>query len=634
MTKKDPVTDYAKKVVAGRIVAGPHVRQACQRHLNDLKQAINRGLFWDLEAVDHALGFFPAVLRLAAGQFEGKPFELHPSQQFIIGSLFGWKRIIPEKSYDEWPRRFRRAYIEQGKGNGKSPLAAGIGLYCMLADGEARAEVYAAASKRDQALILFSDAVAMWQQSTKLQKRIQATGQKNISNLFDLETASFFRPIAGATATSHGHGGGGQSGPRPSCALCDEIHEHRDGTTIEMLERGFKWRRQPLLIMITNSGSDRNSVCWQEHQHAVRVVSGELPYELSDSSFSYVCALDEEDDALEDPRCWAKVNPLLGVTITREYLAEVVSQAKAIPGKLNNILRLHFCQWTDSETAWMTRKSLEQVVVEPEFPEDGKRSLEAFTKQHRGKEVSAGLDLSDVQDLSAAAFAVHTGFVEVERVARDGGKRKVKAPTFDAWVEAWTPGETINERSIRDSAHYDVWARQGWLHAPDSPNIRLDFIAAHLADLSTTFRITKLAYDRYAFRRFEEELAAFNFKALLIEHPQGGKRRGTIPLDLAQEAKRTRQEMPQGLWMPGSVMELEAMILEKRIRLFGNPVLISACMAAALEPDPLNYRWFSKRRATGRIDALIALAMAIGAATMQAPKKTDVNDFLRNAVVA
>jgi hypothetical protein len=118
---------------------------------------------------------------------------------------------------------------------------------------------------------------------------------------------------------------------------------------IEMLERGFKWRRQPLLVMSTNSGSDRQSVCWQEHQHAVRVAAGTREPDtaftyvgeaIDDEAFAFVCALDPHDDPLEDPSCWVKANPLLGVTVQEDYLAGVVRQAKAIPGKLNNILRL------------------------------------------------------------------------------------------------------------------------------------------------------------------------------------------------------------------------------------------------------------------------------------------------------
>ena len=153
-TSRDPVTTYARKVISGKIIAGPHVRDACRRHLKDIDEGPARGLFFDLDAVKRAVGFFLDVLRLNGGEYEGKPYALLIWQIFIVGSLFGWKG-------PDGYRRFRVGYVETGKGSGKSPLAAGIGLYGLVADGEARAEIYAAATKKDQAMILFRDAVAM-----------------------------------------------------------------------------------------------------------------------------------------------------------------------------------------------------------------------------------------------------------------------------------------------------------------------------------------------------------------------------------------------------------------------------------------------------------------------------------------
>lgn len=596
----DPVSDWAKAVVAGKIAAGPHVRNSCRRHLDDLKYGPKRGLTWDLAAAMRAIEFFPDVLRLNGGQFEGKPFNLHPSQAFRVGSLFGWKRA-------DGTRRFRRYYDEEAKGNGKSPKLAGIGLYCMLADGEARAEVYAAAAKKDQAMVLFRDAVAMVDQSPDLAVRIKKSGGTPVWNLGDFKSGSFFRPISSDDS---------QSGPRPSCALCDEIHEHRDGMVIEMLERGFKSRRQPLLAMATNSGSDRNSVCWQEHQHAVRVAAGTMtPDELGtyvgevidDTTFSFVCSLDKDDDPLEDPSCWIKANPLLGVTVTKEYLASVVAQAKSIPGKLNGILRLHFCVWTDAEQAWMGRPTLEAVLAE------------FSPREHVSRRVYLGADLSGSQDLSALGFCVETGTCKRERTNADGKAIEVDLPLYDAWVEAWTPKDTLIERSLRDQAPYEVWVKGGWLNAVPGPNIRLDFIAARIAEVNIDYLIALLAYDRYAYRKLEQELDDQGVTIQQAEHPQGGIRRAKPTDEQIEAAKRSGEEPPQGLWMPGSVLALETVILDKRIRIRRSPVVISAMMSAAVEHDAFDNRWFSKRRAVNRIDALVALTMAVGAATQAAP---------------
>lgn len=600
----DRAAAYAHDVLAGKIVAGPHVRNACRRHLDDLERGLERGLSWDLAAAQHVWNWFEGVLKLSEGQFEGKPLKLDPSQAFILGSLFGWKRA-------DGTRRFRRAYIEEGKGNGKSPLVGGIGLYGMTADGEAGAQIYAAGAKKEQAGILFQDACKMVRKSPALERRLSFSG--GIGREFNIahhQTQSFFRPIskdAGKTG----------SGPRPHFALCDEVHEHPDRSVMEMLERGFKFRRQPLLVMITNSGSDRNSVCWEEHEHAVRVAAGTLTPDdaftyvgevIDDDTFSFVCALDKGDDPLNDPSCWRKANPLLGVTITEEYLAGVVKQAKMLPGKLNGILRLHFCVWTDADEAWMSREALESVLDDFD-PAD-----------LSGEEVFAGADLSATQDLTALGFIARTGTVEVP--GPDG--KMVDKPTFDAWVEAWTPGDTVEDRALRDRAPYDVWVKDGWLNAPPGKVIRMDFMAARVAEVQADYLLKALAYDSYAFRKhFEPELDAAGVTIALLEHPQGGKRRAA-PTEDQKTAAEAEGKEAEGLWMPGSLSELEALILEGRIRIRRSPVAISAIMGAAIEKDAFDNRWFSKRKATTRIDALVALAMAVGAATSQAPKRESV----------
>jgi phage terminase large subunit-like protein len=582
--RTDRATAYADDVVGGRTVAGPHVRNACRRHLKDLKDAHERGLHYDTDAAAKALRFFETKLQLSEGQFEGLPFEAHPSQAFIIGSLFGWKRA-------DGTRRFRRAYVEQGKGNGKSPLAGGIGLYGLAADGEAGAEIYSAGATKDQAAILFRDAVKMAKKSPDLRKRFTFSGgEQREYNIAYLATGSFMRPVSRETKKTG-------SGPRPHFALCDEVHEHPDRGTMEMLERGFKFRRQPLLLMITNSGTDRNSVAWEEHEHAIKVAAGHVDAltdptfigePLDDTTFSYVCSLDEGDDPLNDPSCWAKANPLLNVTITEEYLAGVVAQAKAMPGKLNGILRLHFCVWTDAETAWMTRETLEPCIADFDIEE------------HKGKSVYLGLDLSEHRDITALGAVVRVG-------ENAEGKS-----LFDGWIEAWTPRDTMAARELRDKLPYTVWEREGFLHAPLGESISYLQVAQTLVEYDRDFDVPMCAYDRFAFRRFEEDAQTVGLSLNFVEHPQGGLKKGK-PLD----------GMTEGLWMPGSIRLLEELLLEKRIRLKRNPVLISAMMSAVAEEDKWGNHWLAKTRSVNKIDAAIALAMALGAAmAMEAGRVT------------
>lgn len=594
----DRTTAYAVLVLAGEIVAGPHVRNACRRHLADLEGCHARGLVWSPDRAARAIRFFEERLVLSDGQFEGRAFLLDPAQDFIIGSLFGWLRA-------DGTRRFRRAYVEQGKGNGKSPLAGGIGLYGLMADGEAGAQIYSAGSTRDQAAILFRDAVNMVKHSPALSERIKMSGgEGNEYNMAYLAKGAFFRPVSRETKRTG-------SGPRPHFALVDELHEHQDGGTVEMLERGFKFRRQPLLLMITNSGTDRNSVCWAEHAHAIKVAAGNreasdsdpawLGEVIDDTTFSYVCGLDPGDDPLTDPSCWPKANPLMGVTITEEYLAGVVAQAMAIPSKLNGILRLHFCTWTDAETAWMTR-----ALLEPCLAEYDPREL------HIGKRAAVGVDLSATQDLTVAAYAVETGSVDVP-VEVNGTVVPVTKPTFDCWIEPWTPADTLQARALRDQADYPTWVERG--HLFTTPGRLVDFrhVAARLADAATWLDIAMVAYDRYAYQRFQSECEELGLNLVHAEHPQGGKKKGKPTDEMIRAAKAAKRE-PEGLWMPASVKAVEEMILEKRVRFRTNPVLIGAIMSAVPEHDPWGNYWLAKRKSTNRIDAAVAACMALGAA--------------------
>lgn len=591
----DRATAYAVAVTEGWIIAGPHVRNACRRHLEDLKHAGERGWRFDIARADKVMRFFETRLRLSEGQFEGRSFELHPSQAFIIGSLFGWVD-------EEDNRRFQRAYIEQGKGNGKSPLAGGIGLFGLTADGEAGAQIYAAAAKKDQAMILFRDAVKMRDAAPELAKRVQVSGAKGKEwRLSYLKAGSFFETVSREAGRSG-------SGPRPHFALCDEVHEHPDRSIMEMLERGFKFRRQPLLLMITNSGTDRNSVCWEEHEHAIRCAAGNpdakdddpawLGEVIDDRTFAFVCSLDPGDDPLDDESCWEKANPLLGVTISRAYLRGVVAQAKAMPGKLNGILRLHFCVWTDAERAWITRAALEPCLARFDPAE------------HHGKPAFAALDLSQTRDITAKALAVETGTKAVE-IERDGKIERVDKPTFDVWVDAWTPGDTLSARALRDKQPYPEWVEAGYLQAPKGQVIAFRQVAQSLAEDAHNFDLQMVAYDRYAFRRFETEAQEIGLAVRFEEHPQGGIKRG-----------KPGDGMAEGLWFPGSLALFEEALLQGRLRLLANPVLISAIMSAVTDEDKWGNRWLAKERSRNKIDAAVAAVMAVGAAhAMPTPKR-------------
>lgn len=563
----DPATRYARDVVAGKVIAGPHVRASCQRHLDDLRHGKRRGLTWHPDLVKRVVDYFRLVLTVEVeydedGESHSRavPFVLEPSQAFIVGSLFGWKR--------RGLRRFRRAYVEEAKGNGKSPLGAGIGHYMMTATGKLRAECYCAATDRDQAAIPFRDAVEMWRRSPALYKRLAPSGQNPVWQLTYLKNASFFKPISSEKK--------GKSGIRPYYALVDEIHEHPDNSVIEMLRAGTKGNREALVLEITNSGASRESVCWDEHDYAIRVASQEVE---NDAFFSYVCALDDDDDPFEDESCWVKANPLLGVSIHADFIRDQVREAQGLPSKESMVRRLHFCQWTDALDGWVTRRVWEHAEA-PLRLED-----------YRGERCFGGLDLSYTADLSACAWAFPVG-----------------KDRFDCFVDFWKPKASLADAIKKDRVPYDLWAKNGHLILTEGKVIKLGPIAQRLAEIADGFDLQGLAFDRYRHRELADDLLDLGVELPMVEHPQGFRRGG--------------EDTP--LWMPNSVQALENGIIEGRIRVAINPVLRYNAMSVVVRVDPAgtDNRIFDKRKSLARIDGVVALAMAVGLATWQ-PKEDE-----------
>jgi phage terminase large subunit-like protein len=556
----DRPTAWAQAVIAGRVIAGPGVRSAAARHLRDLAEAKARGYTYNLPAALEAIAFFEEVLCLNGGAFEGARFKLLGWQAFIVGSVYGWKRA-------DGTRRFRNAYVETGKGSGKSPLAAGIGLHGLTADGEARAEVYAAATKKDQAMILFRDAVAMYDQSPELIKRLSRSGVgEKTWNLAYHATSSFFRPIAADQ---------GQSGPRPHIFLVDELHEHPTNYVIEMGRAGFKSRRQPLLFAITNSGHDMTSPCGQYHDYALQVAAGTIQ---DDAFFGFVCNLDATDDPFEDEACWFKANPSLqeanlpGV----DYLRQQVLEARGLPSKQAIVRRLNFCQWTQSEAPWLSPTVW--------MPAARSFSLQQFA----GRRAYAGLDLSSTTDLTALTVLIEPA---------EAGEPWHVLPF------AWVPEQNLEQRERDDKVPYTQWVRDAHLLTTPGAVISKLAVLRRLSALCETLDMQAVAYDRW---RIEDLRSLANDAGItlptMVEFGQGYK-------DMAPAIENFEAKLKGGELVHNS-----------------HPVLTWCAANAVVVEDDAGNRKLSKRKATGRIDCVLAAVMAVGIA--RSPDEVDIDEFI------
>lgn len=469
------VDHYAQKVHDKEIVAGPLVRLACKRHLEDRTMAARksghpRGLWFNEKAASHIMRFFEEVLRLpdTLDEETGEPipFLLTPANTFIVGSIFGWKM---QNGY----RRYREAYVEEGKGNAKTPLAAGIGLYGMTMDGEMAAEVYSVATGMEQARICWRDADRMVEASPELREIVY----RGKDNLAYTATYSWFRPLTKEKR--------GKSGPRPHIVIFDEEHEYADAVVVNKMRAGMKRRKQPLSLGITNSGYDRTTVCWQHHEHARKVLEGIIEDERL---FAYVCALDDGDDPFEDPSCHPKANPNLGVVVTQEYLDRQVSNAKNIPSERDTVLRLNFCVWTQAQTPGIDMKlwfACKQFPTEEELK----------TATH----IIGALDLGQTDDFSAWA---RSWFLPDGRVA-------VK-------MRFWLPDVALTKYPNRP---YAQWERAGILTITEGPTTDYDRIENTVREDCQADGVQMVAYDK----RFAEQMAQHLIGAgiEMVDQPQG-----------------------------------------------------------------------------------------------------------------
>lgn len=545
-----PATEYAERVTSGEIVAGKLVRLACARHLRDLEHGHERGLHFDEDDAQKAIDFFENVLVLTDGAFAGKPFALQLFQKFIVGSLFGWKAA-------DGYRRFRTAYIETGKGSGKSPLAAGIGLYGLTMDDEAGAEIYAAAVTRDQAKILFADAEKMGQGSADLSKELEFT----VNNIAHPGSQSYFRAISAEARAL--------DGKRVHMALIDEIHEHPNAMVVDKMRAGTKNRRQALIFEITNSGYDRLSVCYQHHVYSQQILEGIVD---NDEWFAYCCTLDacgkeghqnpvlgcEDCDDWRDESVWLKVQPGLDTIMPRKYMREQVAEAIGMPSKLNIVLRLNFCVWTEQANRWLSMDSWDQCAG----------AVDAM--KLRGRACWLGIDLSSTTDLTAAALVFEADENDV----------------IDVLMYYWVPEDGLRQRVAKDRVPYDVWVREGYIEPTSGIVVDYDAIIERVKEFQAEgYNIRQIAMDPWNATSTATKLMAMGFEVVYV-------RQGYASLNEPSK-------------------ELERRIMSKGIRHGGNPVLRWNAANIAIESDAAGNIKPNKEHSTERIDGIAALVDAL-----------------------
>jgi phage terminase large subunit-like protein len=430
----------------------------------------------DHDAAAHAINWFAEKLRHVEGAARGEPFVLRAWQAAIVGNLFGWKR---RDEAGRVVRRYRRSLIFVPRGNGKTPLAAGIVLYAFYEDGEAGAQCYLAAGQREQAGYLFRNAAGFIDQDPELTARATLyRGDQHRSIVLKDDPLSFCKVIPADAA--------GQHGGIPHITVVDELHVQENRDLLDVFETGMakKVRPQPLLVMITTADVDRPSICNEVYEHACRVRdnAGDEAKPGHDPTFLPVIYEAGQDADWTDDAALERANPNLGVSVLAESLREARRKAKESPAFENAFRRLHLNQRTSQETRLISMDAWD-ACREP-------IELDALA----GRPCVAGLDLASIEDLASLALLFP---LEDERLA---------ILSF-----SWCPSDKV-ERRKRQRYPYDVWARQGY--GPDDPyliptpgdQIDYDAIREKFDELAQRFDVRQVGHDPHMATQFVHDL--------------------------------------------------------------------------------------------------------------------------------
>lgn len=529
--KKYPAELYAEQVRSGEILVCEYVRLAVERYYADLDRALDMGRYFDKKAAMRAIHFIEK-LKHTKGEWAGQRFRLEPWQQFVLWNIFGWKNA-------DGTRRFRYAYIEIARKNGKTALSAGIGLYMLFADGESRPEVYSAATVKDQAKICFSDAVEI----------VKATDLKNYltpyrnSIVYDLK-GGMMKPLSSDYGT--------HDGLNPSCGIIDEFHAHKDSGMFDVIKSAFGARRQPLMFIITTAGFDKSGVCYAYRENVIKVLRG---VNEDDSLFGIIYTLDDKSE-WDDPKMWIKANPNLGVSLSADYLADQVKDAKNRPEAVRNVMTKNVDLWVDAERTWILDDAWQKCIGTTD-PADLK-----------GCACWGGLDLSNVSDITAYVLLFH----ENDR--------------FQLLPHFWIPEEKMLEKIRKENINYDKWVAEGYVTVTPGNVIDYDFVKADILRIVADYDLRTSAYDRW------------NSSQTII--------------DLQNEGMECNP-FGQGYGsMSAPTKEFEKLVLTGKIEHFGNPVLRWMLASTLVKTDPAGNIKPDKEKSTQKIDGIVASIMALG----------------------
>ncbi len=429
---------YVNDVLTGKILTCKFVKQACKRQREDLKRDFKYEFNDELA---NRVCRFVELLPHIKGELAGKPIKLEGWQIFILTTLFGW---VDEDGY----RRYKTAYTEIARKNAKSTLSSAVALYMLCMDGEGGAEVYSAATTRDQARIVFEDSQSMVRKSEGL----RGFGvQVSSHTIYQESSASRMKALARDQ-------GGNLDGLNVHCAIVDELHAHKVRDVWDVLETATGARTQPLLWAITTAGSNRSGICYEQRDYARRILEGAHE---DDSYFGIIYTLDADDDWTDEAN-WIKANPNMGVSVGLGDMQRKARKAMELPSAQNNFLTKHLNVWVNAATSWLDMRKWDAS--------ESDLKLEDFL----GEPCYLGLDLAEKRDIAALSILFK----------RDN--------TFYSFGNYY-----LNEQQVEHSGNsqYSGWQKSGHLIVNDGDITDFDVIADDLRDICANYDVQEIAFD-------------------------------------------------------------------------------------------------------------------------------------------
>ena len=534
----NPILKYWKKIESGEEVVCKKIYYTYQKLAKDLEDKDSE-YYYSPARANHAIEFIENYCKHSKGELGGKPLLLELWQKAMIATIFGFIDI-------EGNRKYHRCILIIAKKNGKSLLASAIGLYLQIADNEPGAEVYACATKKDQAKIIWQEAKRMVKKSPALLKRIRCL----VGELLGDKNDSVFKPLASDSNSLDGlnvHG-----------ALLDEMQQWQNGQALyDIIVDGTIARRQPLVLITTTAGTIRKDIYDTVYAECEKIINGYIGIESykDDRTICFIYELDERSE-WKNPECWKKANPNIGISFSYAYLTEKVNLAKQNKKMVKNLVCKHFDLPETGSQSWLSYEILNKKLI---------YDIEKMQISYG----IGGIDLSSTTDLTCATI--------VFRVLND--------PVLYVKQMYWLPADRLEEKINEDRVPYDDWVADGYLRLSEGNKINYKDVTQWFLEMQNEYGmyLYKIGYDRYSATYLVDELQSYFGK--ITEPVAQGARTFNIPM------RNFEADMETGL-----------------INFNNNPITLWNLANASVTTDTNNNMYLCKTQdQTKRIDGVASL---------------------------